>query len=314
MVRVPILIALCLCCLSTANTTKAVEEKKIQPEGSMHHKIEEVYLKHIREKVLQIGPLCNLIFVGDGALASLFKSDMNRTGDIERTYAALNFAMPGDTVETLQHRFSVPTEYKGIKESAKVIFYAGTSDMIVGRSAKDIGTHSMELVKQIKKLFPKSKIAIHGLLHYSKPGLQKVSDDVNELLKGYTTKVKDPMIEYIDSQALWHEITSNPAKDISNLNISLADDGAACFSEALLKKECNPLLWKVLEVAMKSVPEINRPLPPPVKLHHHERKIATHEPISTTFEKTPVADDEVGRVDVNPSKKNAEGSPKKSPK
>jgi hypothetical protein len=233
-------------------------------ETASKHDPEDVFLKKIREKVLQMGHLTKLIIVGDSIMSRLFR-EQSTWSVMEKKYAAINLASPGDTTETILHRLATPHEFSDMTTTPDIIVHVGTTNMIAGQSANDIFKGIVAVVDSVSKTFSKSKIHVFGLLPFADPKYKELSVTINTKLVAAFETGSRSNIEYIDTGVRWKEATASAIAGGRNIS----DTGDKCFSNGFVVVGCQKLLYACFKPTIEACETLNRPLPPPVHLGHH---------------------------------------------
>ena len=201
------------------NVTKTPVLKRQHNSSTIpeRHSFDNYLNKRIRENVVRLGEITELLFIGDTAFYRISKNK-TRWSELERDYAAINLASPGDRTEHLLHRFEVSSILSGINaNNPLVIALIGSSNANVGDSPSAIINGVSAAIKSIRSGLRNPKILLLSLLPRFGKAVSEIVVATNTLLEAKYGSKKESEIEYLD---VYRDFLANKTL---NLSLFMAD-------------------------------------------------------------------------------------------
>lgn len=220
---------------SATNVTKSTAAKRHSNSSTTpeKHSFDNYLNKRIRENVIRLGEITELLFVGDTAFYRISKNK-TRWSLLERDYAAINLGSPGDRTEHLLHRFREASLLSGINASNPlVIAMIGASNANVGDSPSAIINGVSATIATIKNCLRSPKIILLSLLPRGVKASANIVVATNTLLEAKYGSKKEDDIEYLDVHG---DFVANKSINLNlymtdKANLNLAGQVFLCIQE-----------------------------------------------------------------------------------
>ena len=162
------------------------------------HNFDDFLLKKVWENVDRLGPICELIFVGDSFFYKVSKNK-TRWALLENNYAAINLGSPGDRSEHLLYRYSNGNLLSNITAVGPlVVLMVGISNANQLDSPNAIVNGINATIRLLKMHLKRPRILLMSLLPRMAAPVGAILDAVNAILLENYNLVKRNGMEYLD--------------------------------------------------------------------------------------------------------------------